>query len=118
TTRYLKLENVHMADGKFAIAGFRIFGKRQGKAPATVENFQARRHSDTRDVTFAWKGVPNAYAYNIYYDIESDKLYNCIMVHEDTTFYFRGLNKGVTYFASIQAIGETGVSEHTPVVQF
>ncbi len=118
TTRFLKLENVHMADGKFAIAGFRIFGKSSGQPPATVEGFQARRHSDTRDATFNWEAVPSAYAYNIYYGIDPDKLYNCIMVHEDTTFYFRGLNKGVTYYASVQAIGETGVSERGPVVQF
>jgi hypothetical protein len=28
-TRYIKMVNVHMADGKFAISGLRVFRKRQ-----------------------------------------------------------------------------------------
>lgn len=118
TTRYLKLENIHMADGKFAIAGFRIFGKRKGVLPKPVEDFSVNRHADTRDATFTWKPVEGAYAYNIYYGIAPNKLYNCIMVHESTERYFRGLNKGVTYFAQIEAIGETGVSVRSKVIEF
>lgn len=117
-TRYLKLENIHMADGKFAIAGFRVFGKRDGEKPEEVEAFRAVRHPDSREATFAWKPVNGAYAYNIYYGIDSTKLYNCIMVHEATERYFRGLNKGVTYFARIEALGETGVSEKSNVIKF
>lgn len=117
-TRYLKLENVHMADGKFAIAGFRVFGKRNGEQPAAVRGFQATRHADTRDATFKWDPSDGAYAYNIYYGIHPDKLYNCIMVHDSASFYFRGLNKGVTYYAAVQAIGETGISETITPIQF
>jgi hypothetical protein len=118
TTRYLKLENVHMADGKFAIAGFRVFGKRDGELPKVVENFVVSRHADTRDATFIWQPVEGAYAYNIYYGIAPDKLYNCIMIHESAERYFRGLNKGVKYFAQIEAIGETGVSNRSNVIEF
>lgn len=118
TTRYLKLENVHMADGKFAIAGFRVFGKRDGALPKAVESFAVRRHADTRDATFTWQPVEGAYAYNIYYGIAPDKLYNCIMIHESAERYFRGLNKDVKYFAQIEAIGETGVSNRSNVIEF
>jgi hypothetical protein len=118
TTRYLKLENVHMADGKFAIAGFRVFGKRDGELPKVVENFVVSRHADTRDATFIWQPFEGAYAYNIYYGIAPDKLYNCIMIHESAERYFRGLNKGVKYFAQIEAIGETGVSNRSNVIEF
>jgi hypothetical protein len=117
-TRYLKLENVHMADGKFAIAGFRVFGKRDGELPKVVENFVVSRHADTRDATFIWQPVEGAYAYNIYYGVAPDKLYNCIMIHESAERYFRGLNKGVKYFAQIEAIGETGVSNRSNVIEF
>lgn len=117
-TRYLKLENIHMADGKFAIAGFRIFGKSEGTSPTMVENFSATRHPDTRDATFTWGSKEEAYAYNIYYGIHPDKLYNCIMVHEANERYFRGLNKGVSYYACIEAISETGVSKRSDVVKF
>ena len=117
-TRYLKLENIHMADGKFAIAGFRIFGKRDGQKLKSADEFKISRHQDTRDATFTWKKVEGAYAYNIYYGTDSKKLYNCIMVHEATTRYFRGLNKDVPYYACVEAIGETGVSEKSEVIQF
>jgi xylan 1,4-beta-xylosidase len=118
TTRYLKLENIHMADGKFAIAGFRVFGKSEGEVPKPVSNFTAKRHADSRDVTFNWSANNDVYAYNIYYGIHPDKLYNCIMVHDANMRYFRGLNKGVTYFARIEAIGETGISTKSEVVKF
>jgi hypothetical protein len=107
-----------MADGKFAIAGFRVFGKAEGAPPPMVKNFSATRHPDTRDATFTWSPAAGAYAYNIYYGIHPDKLYNCIMVHEINERYFRGLNKVVPYYACIEAIGETGVSKRSDVVKF
>jgi xylan 1,4-beta-xylosidase len=116
--RYLKLENIHMADGKFAIAGFRVFGKSDGEPPKAVNTFKAVRHPDDRDATFSWGASEGAYAYNIYYGIEAGKLYNCIMVHDSTKRYFRGLNKGVKYFARVEAIGETGVSKLSDTVTF
>lgn len=117
-TRYLKLENIHMADGKFAVAGFRVFGKSSGDKPAAVTGFGVIRQTDTRNAAFNWRKVSGAYAYNIYYGIHPDKLYNCIMVHDTYQYYFRGLNKGVVYYARIEAIGETGVSTKSGVIKF
>lgn len=117
-TRYLKFENIHMADGKFAVAGFRVFGDAEGDLPTKISDFKVTRHIDTRDATFTWSSISNAYAYNIYYGIHPDKLYNCIMVHDVTTRYFRGLNQGVKYYARIEAIGETGISMKSDVVEF
>ncbi len=117
-TRYMKLENIHMADGKFAIAGFRVFGKSEGAPPSPVKNFSVTRHPDSRDATFSWESTPDAYAYNIYYGIHPGKLYNSIMVHETDQYYFRGLNKKVIYFARIEAIGETGVSQKSDLIKF
>lgn len=117
-TRFLKLENIHMADGKFAVAGFRVFGKAGGDIPSPVLGFHAQRHRDSRNVSFNWKPVTNAYAYNIYYGIRPGKLYNCIMVHDSTTRDFRGLNRGVHYYARIEAIGETGISVLSGTVEF
>jgi hypothetical protein len=31
--RYIKLENLHMPTGKFAISGLRVFGKGSGTVP-------------------------------------------------------------------------------------
>jgi xylan 1,4-beta-xylosidase len=112
-TRYLKLVNVHMATGKFAIAGLRVFGKADGPQPAKVKGFSARRHADSRDVTFSWKKTPGAYAYQIYYGVAPDKLYNCIFIPDADRYEFRGLNRGVRYFARIEALGESGVSKRS-----
>jgi hypothetical protein len=108
--RYLKLENVHMAEGKFAIAGFRVFGKAPGKVPATPGGFKARRQPDERNCRFSWEAVPGAYAYQVYYGTAPDKLYHCILVHGQTEHAFRGLDKGTRYYAAVQALSESGFS--------
>ena len=38
-TRYLKIENIHIPTGKFALSGFRVFGKGVGDVPDTVKSF-------------------------------------------------------------------------------
>jgi hypothetical protein len=40
------------------------------------------------------------------------------MVHDKTERYFRGLNKGITYYAQIEAIGETGLSQKSEIIKF
>lgn len=117
-TRYLKIENVHMADGKFAIGDLRIFGKSQESRPGNVTGFIARRGSDTRNARFSWDKITNAYAYNIRYGISPDKLYNCLMVYDSAFRDFRGLNKDITYYANITAVGESGESDGSEIVKF
>jgi len=46
--RYIKLDNIHMADGKFAIRGLRVFGNGQGVKPDTVKHFIALRGDSER----------------------------------------------------------------------
>jgi hypothetical protein len=114
-TRFLKLVNIHVPSGAFAIGDFRVFGLSDGAKPEKVRNFTAIRSKDTRNAFFKWDAVKGAYAYNIYYGISPGKLYNCIMVMDQDHFSFRGLNRNVTYYFGIQSIGETGVSELGPV---
>jgi hypothetical protein len=38
-TRYIRLENIHMPTGKFAISGLRVFGNGNGSRPSNVEGF-------------------------------------------------------------------------------
>lgn len=117
-TRYLKLENIHMPTGKFAISGFRVFGKGNGNVPDTVKNFIVlRTEKDKRSAWIKWGPVDNAYAYNIYTGIAPDKLYNCIMVHGSNEYYFKGMDKGLPYYFTIEAINENGVSRRTQIVK-
>ena len=81
-TRYLKLINIHMPTGKFAISGFRIFGQGSGEKPSEVKEFMVlRTEKDKRSAWLKWSPADNAYAYNIYMGTEHDQLYNCIMVY-------------------------------------
>lgn len=115
-TRFLKLANFHVPDGNFAIGDFRIFGKADGKKPAEVKNFSVVRATDQRNATINWDDAEGAYAYNIYYGIAPGKLYNCMMVIGQNKLNFRGLNKDVSYFFTIEALSETGVSKQSKIV--
>lgn len=112
--RYVKLENIHMAAGKFAISGLRVFGSGNGKKPDPVKQFFVLlTEKDKRSAWIKWSPVDNAYAYNIYFGVSPDKLYGVIMVHGANEYYFKGMDKEQKYFFAIEAINENGVSEKT-----
>ncbi|MEP6711984.1 MAG: discoidin domain-containing protein, partial [Ferruginibacter sp.] len=117
-TRFLKLENIHMPAGKFAISGFRVFGSGNGSLPAEVKNFVVlRTEKDKRSAWLKWIQVNNAYAYNIYFGTAPDKLYNCIMVHDANEYYYKGMDKLKAYYYCIEAINENGVSKKSAVLK-
>lgn len=109
--RYLRLENVNMPTGKFALSGFRVFGNGHGTAPEAVKNLIVlRTEKDKRSAWLKWTPTENAYAYNLYYGTEPSKLYNCIMVHDANEYWFKVMDNQKTYYFSIEAINENGVS--------
>ncbi len=110
--RYLKLENMHMPTGNFAISGLRVFGHGNGKNPDKVKQFMVlRTEKDKRSAYIKWSPVDNAYAYNIYYGTHPDKLYNSVMVHDNNEYWFKSMDNQKTYYFTIEAINENGVSE-------
>lgn len=114
--RYIKMENIHMPTGKFAISGLRVFGLGNGAKPNIVGDFIVlRTETDKRSAWLKWKPVDNAFAYNIYLGIAPDKLYNCIMVLNANDYFYKGMDKEKAYYFSVEAINENGVSERTPV---
>lgn len=115
--RYIKVENIHMPTGKFAISGLRVFGNGNGPKPAAVKTFFVlRTEKDKRNGWIKWSPVDNAYAYNIYYGTEPGKLYNCIMVMGNTTneYWFKAMDKLKPYYFTIEAVNENGVSDKSP----
>lgn len=107
-----------MPTGKFAISGLRVFGKGNGAKPDTVKNFIVlRTEKDKRSAWLKWGPVDNAYAYNIYTGLAPDKLYNCIMVHSANEFYYKAMDKEKSYYFSIEAINENGVSARTQIIK-
>lgn len=111
-TRYLKLECIHMPSGKFAISGFRVFGKGKGNPPPEVMDFMVlRTEKDQRSAWLKWNPVDQAFAYNIYYGTSPDKLYNCIMVLDSNELWLKVMDKMRSYYFTIEAINENGVSK-------
>jgi xylan 1,4-beta-xylosidase len=109
--RFIKLENIHMPTGKFAISGLRVFGNGNGNKPDKVEGFIVlRTEKDKRSAFIKWKPVDNAFAYNIYYGTYPDKLYTCIMVHSNNEYWMKAMDLQKTYYYTIEAINENGVS--------
>jgi xylan 1,4-beta-xylosidase len=116
--RFIKLENIHMPAGKFAISGLRVFGNGNGSKPDPVKTFFVlRTEKDKRSAWIKWSPVNNAYAYNIYFGAAPDKLYNCIMVHDANEYYYKGMDKMKIYYYCIEAINENGVSGRSKVIE-
>jgi len=110
-TRYIKLENIHMPTGKFALSGFRIFGNGNGAKPDSVKQFIVlRTEKDKRSAFIKWSPVDNAFAYNIYYGTHPDKLYTSIMVHSNNEYWLKTMDSQKTYYFTIESINENGVS--------
>jgi hypothetical protein len=117
-TRFLKLENIHMPTGKFAISGLRAFGKGSGARPDSVRQFIVlRSENDNRNALIKWITVNNATGYNIYWGIAPDKLYDNVMVYNDNQYYFKTMDKDRTYYFSIEAFNENGISDRTKPIE-
>ncbi len=116
--RYIRLENIHMPTGKFAISGLRVFGKGSGPLPDTVKQFVVlRTEKDKRSAWIKWSPASNAYGYNIYFGTAPDKLYNSILVYDANDYWFKVMDKQKTYYFTIESLNENGVSPRTAVIK-
>ena len=116
--RFLKLENVHMPTGKFAISGLRIFGKGSGQKPSVVKQLIIlRTEKDRRSAWIRWTPDENAWAWNIYYGTDPAKLYTCVMVHDVNEYWLKTMDSKKNYYFSIEAINENGVSDRSKPIK-
>jgi hypothetical protein len=116
--RFIKLENIHMPTGKFAISGLRVFGNGNGSKPGAVQGFIVlRTEKDKRSAFIKWKPVDNAFAYNIYYGTDPGKLYTSIMIHANNEYWMKAMDSQKTYYYCIEAINENGVSERSKITE-
>jgi xylan 1,4-beta-xylosidase len=115
--RFIKLENIHMPTGKFAISGLRIFGRGVGSKPDMVKDLIIlRTEKDKRSAWLKWRPADDAYGYNIYFGTATDKLYNCIQVQDANEYWFKAMDKEKKYYFCIEAMNENGVSPRTQVI--
>lgn len=120
--RFLKLENLHMPTGKFALSGFRVFGKGSGAKPEKVQNFAAlradpKKYGERRSIWFKWQQNQLADGYVIYWGKSPDKLYGSMMVYGQNEYYFTGADRTDAYYFQIEAFNNNGISERTEIIK-
>jgi xylan 1,4-beta-xylosidase len=116
--RYIKMVNLHMPTGKFAISGLRVFGLASIAKPVAVKDFMVlRTEADKRSAWIKWRMNNDAYAYNIYIGTSPGKLYNCIMLYGTSEYWFKGMDKEKTYYFRIEALNENGRSQLSDIIK-
>jgi hypothetical protein len=115
TLRYLKLTNCGAipAGGRFAVSGLRVFGYGGGDAPAKAPDFTVKRGEDTRNMTVTWEPVEGAQGYFIRWGIDPNNLHTHWQVIGECEATVYCLTKGVTYFVTVDAYNESGVTKGT-----
>jgi xylan 1,4-beta-xylosidase len=108
--QYIKISNVRVPDGTFAISGFRVFGLGTGHAPNKVSKFHAvRDFRNPQKIKLKWEKKANDSGYNIRYGPEKNKLYHSYQVFKSTPVSILCLDKDKTYWFEIDAFNENGV---------
>ncbi len=110
--RYLRIKNIKVPGGDFAISGFRVFGKGNGAKPSAVTRLQATRNpADKRSVQIKWEASKNATGYDISYGEDKNKLYHNYMVYKDTTVDINSLSVNSNYYFTIESFNENGIKK-------
>ncbi len=109
--RFIRITNLRVPGGTFAISGLRVFGNGTGSKPTKVGSFEAIRNlADPCIVELSWPKQENAIGYNIRYGAQKDELYHCYQVYGDTSVTIRSLNKNQEYWFQIDTFGENGIT--------
>ncbi len=117
-TKYIKLENVSVPEGKFSVYDLRIFGIREGNIPAQVNDFTVERdETDRRKARLEWPKDDHATGYVVNYGTDRNKLYSSVMVYESNSLMLTGLNRDVTYYYSIDSFNESVIARGIKIVE-
>lgn len=110
--RYIRITNIEVPDGMFALSGFRVFGKGDGDAPAEVARLNVTRNSDDRrQVKLKWDEADGAIGYTISFGVDPDKLYHNYMVYDDTAVTINTLSTEQDYYFTIESFNENGITK-------
>lgn len=118
--RYIKIENIKMPTGKFALSGLRVFGKGPGEIPGKVQNFvplraDPKKFGERRSIWMKWQQNPLADGYVIYFGKDPEKLYGSIMVYGKNEYFFTGADRTDSYYFQIEAFNANGISPRSEV---
>jgi len=116
--RYLRVQNIAVPDGAFAMSGFRVFGKASGTVPEPVSVFTVSRdEQDSRSADLAWMASEGADGYLIRFGTDSQKLYHSYMVYGVNKLTLNSLDAEQAYWFSIEAFNGSGSSPATGIVE-
>jgi hypothetical protein len=113
--KYVRYNNIEVPGANFAMSELRVFGLGYGEVPNPVSNFEINRQTDRRDVAFSWDAIEGAQGYNIRWGIAPDKLYQSWLVYDTNTHFMRCLDRDTSYYFSIEAFNENGISERSDI---
>jgi xylan 1,4-beta-xylosidase len=115
--RFVKITNIEVPGGNFALSGFRVFGKGFGNPPAIVGQFNAKRDSqDRRKVSLSWTKSSNATGYHVNFGVKKDRLYHHYIVYGDNQLTINSLNARNAYYFSIEAFNENGTGNASEAI--
>lgn len=109
--KYVRYNNVEVPGANFAMSEIRVFGLGLGEKPEQVSGFKINRQKDRRDASFSWNPVEGAQGYNIRWGIAKDKRYHSWQVYDATEHFMRNLDRDTSYYFTIEAFNENGISE-------
>ncbi|MBI1334085.1 MAG: family 43 glycosylhydrolase [Armatimonadetes bacterium] len=121
--KYLKLVNIHMPTGKFAISGIRAFGLGHGQPPKPVQGFVALRGTGKdnmgirENAWLKWAPSDDADGYVVRVGVAPDKLTNSVMVYGANEYYWRYMDADKTYYFQIEAFNQNGISARSEVMK-
>ena len=115
--RYIKLQNKeYTVSQNLSVRDLRIFGNGLGSKPRAINDFTVERDlADSCKVRLSWNEVPHTQGYIVRYGVAEDKLYNNFQVMGETTLEIGSLNKGVTYYFTIDTYNENGVTQTSQI---
>lgn len=125
--RFVRIRILHMPTGKFALSGFRVFGRGQGARPGKVVGFVPLRagvpkpgdkgpFGDRRGVFLKWQPVDDATGYVIRWGVSPDKLYSAVLVYGANDTTLRALDIESAYYFTVEAFNENGVGDRIETV--
>ena len=116
--RYVRMENLQVPTGTFALSGFRVFGRGAGEVPDSVRLLKVfRGESERRNAWIRWHQSDDAVGYAIYAGIDPEKLYTSILVYTANEYYFTAMHKDMPYYFRIEAFNENGIGRRSDVVK-
>jgi xylan 1,4-beta-xylosidase len=116
--RYIRLTNLEVPNGSFAVSDLRMFGTGDGVFADPVVNLQVIRNIENRrSVNLSWKKSNNATGYNISFGVDSAKLYNDYMIYGDTALTINTLNSSMKYYFAVESFNERGITAATKPIR-